>query len=56
MQGYAPGYAGPFGPLGAITAPITAPVAAMTGGGGPGGGRCGVVQDFNGRYAALCGL
>jgi hypothetical protein len=53
--GYTPGYGGPLGPLGVIAAPVTAPVAVMTGG-GPGGGACGVVQDFNGRYTALCGL
>ncbi len=49
-----PGFAGPFGPVGAIAAPITAPMAVLTGGGAR--GRCGVVQDFNGRYTASCGL
>ena len=51
--GYNPA-SGPLGPLGVLTAPITAPVAAVSGG-VPGGG-CGVSQDFNGRYTALCGL
>jgi hypothetical protein len=51
--GYTPGYAGPLGPLGVLAAPITAPVAAMS---GVGAGGCGVSQDFNGRYTALCGL
>ena len=54
-HGYAPGYGGPLGPLGVLTAPVTAPIAAMAGG-LPGGGGCGVSQDFNGRYTALCGL
>ncbi len=54
-QSYAPGYGGPFGPLGVLAAPVTAPVAAMSGG-GVSGAPCGVVQDFNGRYTALCGL
>jgi hypothetical protein len=52
--GYTPGSGGPLGPLGILAAPITAPVAAMNG--GPSGGACGVTQDFNGRYTALCGL
>jgi hypothetical protein len=51
--GYTPGYGGPLGPLGILTAPVTAPVAAISGGGA---GGCGVSQDFNGRYTALCGL
>jgi hypothetical protein len=51
--GYAPSYSGPFGPVGILTAPITAPLAAMSGG-VPGGGVCGVDQDFNGRYTAHC--
>ena len=56
VSGYNPGAAGPFGPVGSlITAPITAPVAAFSGS-GYGGARCGVDQDFNGRYTALCGL
>ena len=56
VSGYNPGAAGPFGAVGSlITAPITAPVAAFSGS-GYGGGRCGVDQDFNGRYTALCGL
>jgi hypothetical protein len=46
--GYAPGYGGPLGPLGALAAPVT--------GGVPGPGGCGVNQDFNGRLTALCGL
>jgi hypothetical protein len=50
--GYNPGYAGP---LGILAAPITAPLAAMSGG-APGAGGCGVSQDFNGRYTALCGM
>jgi len=54
--GTAPGYGGPLGPLGVLAAPITAPIAAMTGGGAPGAPGCGVDQDFNGRYTALCGL
>ena len=54
--GYAPDYGGPLGPLGVLAAPITAPVAAITGGGVSGGAPCGVSQDFNGRYTALCGL
>ena len=49
-----PGFSGPLGPLSILAAPITAPVAAMNG--GPSGGACGVSQDFNGRYTALCGL
>ena len=53
--GYTPGYGGPLGPLGVLTAPITGPVAALTGGGAA-GAPCGVAQDFNGRYTALCGL
>jgi hypothetical protein len=53
--GYAPGYGGPLRPLGVLVAPITAPVAAMTGG-GVSGAPCGVSQDFNGRYTAVCGL
>jgi hypothetical protein len=52
--GAAPGYGGPLGPIGAITAPITSPFAAMNG--LPSGGSCGVTQDFNGRLTALCGL
>jgi hypothetical protein len=52
--GYNPA-SGPLGPLGVLTAPITAPVAAMSGG-AVSGAPCGVVQDFNGRYTALCGL
>ena len=52
--GYAPGYAGPLGPLGVLTAPITAPLAVMSG--SATGAPCGVSQDFNGRYTALCGL
>ncbi len=50
--GYSPGYGGPLGPLGILTAPVTGQVAAAQGGGAP----CGVVQDFNGRYTSLCGL
>jgi hypothetical protein len=50
--GYNPGYGGP---LGILAAPITAPLAAMSGG-APGAGGCGVSQDFNGRYTALCGM
>ena len=50
-----PGFGGPLGPLGVIAAPITAPVA-MISGNGVSGGACGVSQDFNGRYTALCGL
>jgi hypothetical protein len=50
-----PGIGGPLGPLGVIAAPITAPVAMMSGG-APGGGACGVSQDFNGRLTAFCGL
>ncbi|HEY1779691.1 MAG TPA: hypothetical protein VGG79_04535 [Roseiarcus sp.] len=46
------GYGGLLGPLDALTAPGTGQVAAAPGGGAP----CGVVQDFNGRYTALCGL
>jgi hypothetical protein len=49
-----PGYSGPLGPLGVLAAPIPAPVATISG--GPSGGACGVSQDFNGRYTALCGL
>jgi hypothetical protein len=45
-----PGFGGPLGPLGILTAPV----AAMNG--GPSGGPCGVSQDFNGRLTALCGL
>jgi hypothetical protein len=52
--GYTPGYGGPLGPLGVIAAPITSPLAVMNG--SPGGGGCGVSQDFNGRLTALCGL
>ncbi len=52
--GATPGYGGPLGPLGVIAAPITAPLAVMNG--SPGGGGCGVSQDFNGRLTALCGL
>lgn len=51
--GYTPGSGGPLGPLGVLAAPITAPIAAVSGGGN---GSCGVNQDFNGRYTALCGL
>jgi hypothetical protein len=51
----APGFGGPLGPLGAFAAPITAPLAMMSGG-APSGGRCGITQDFTGRYTALCGL
>ena len=55
--GYAaPGYGGPLGPLGVLAAPITTPLAAATGGGVSGAAPCGVSQDFNGRYTALCGL
>jgi hypothetical protein len=55
--GYAaPGYGGALGPLGVLAAPITAPLAAATGGGVSGAAPCGVSQDFNGRYTALCGL
>ena len=54
-SGYAPGYGGPLGPLGILTAPITGPVGMITGG-FPSGGGCGVTQDFNGRYTAVCGL
>jgi hypothetical protein len=50
----APGFGGPLGPLGAFAAPITAPLAMMSG--TPSGGRCGIIQDFTGRYTALCGL
>ena len=53
--GYTPGYGGPLGPLGVLAAPITAPVAAISGG-SVGAGGCGVSQDFNGRYTALCGM
>jgi len=53
--GYTPGSGGPLGPIGVLAAPITAPLAAMSGGFASGGG-CGVSQDFNGRYTALCGL
>ena len=53
--GYTPGYSGPLGPLGVLTAPITAPVAMLSGGAAS-GAPCGVTQDFNGRYTALCGL
>ena len=49
--GYSPGYGGPLGPFGILTAPMTGQVAAA-----PGGAPCGVVQDFNGRYTSLCGL
>ena len=52
--GYSPA-SGPLGPLGILTAPITGPVAAVSGGGVRAGG-CGISQDFNGRYTALCGL
>jgi hypothetical protein len=48
--GTTPGYGGPLGPLGVITAPFT----AMNG--VPSNGSCGVSQDFNGRLTALCGL
>lgn len=48
-----PGYGGPLGPLGILTAPFTGPVSV---GGVPSGGGCGVNQDFNGRYTAICGL
>jgi hypothetical protein len=41
----APGAGGAFGPLGVLASPSA-----------PGGGGCGVIQDFNGRYTALCGL
>jgi hypothetical protein len=51
--GYTPGYGGPLGPVGVLAAPITAPLAAMSGA-VPGGGVCGVDQDFNGRYTAHC--
>ena len=51
-----PGYGGPLGPLGVLTAPITAPIAAMTGVAASAGPGCDVDQDFNGRYTALCGL
>jgi hypothetical protein len=51
----APGYEGPLGPVGVLAAPVTAPFAMLTGG-FPGGGGCGVTQDFNGRYTAVCGL
>lgn len=54
--GYSPGYGGPLGPLGVVTAPITAPLAILTGRGPAMGPQCGVDQDFNGRYTALCGL
>jgi hypothetical protein len=47
--GYAPGYGGPFG---FIAAPLAASVAISD----VSGARCGVVQDFHGRYTALCGL
>ncbi len=50
--GYAPGYGGPLGPIGVLTAPVTGQFAAAPAGGAP----CGVVQDFNGRYTSLCGL
>jgi hypothetical protein len=50
--GYTPGYGGP---LGVLAAPVTAPLAAMSGG-GMSGAPCGVSQDFNGRYTALCGM
>jgi hypothetical protein len=53
--GYTPGYGGPLGPVGVIAAPITGSAAVLTGG-FPSGGGCGVTQDFNGRYTALCGL
>jgi len=53
--GYTPGYEGPLGPVGVLAAPVTAPLAMLTGG-FPGGGGCGVTQDFNGRYTAVCGL
>lgn len=52
--GVTPGYGGPLGPLGVIAVPVTAPLAVMNG--SPGGGACGVSQDFNGRLTALCGL
>lgn len=54
--GYNPGYGGPLGPIGMLAAPITAPLGALTGGAAPGAPACGVDQDFNGRYTALCGL
>jgi hypothetical protein len=44
-----PGFSGPSGVLGGITAPL----GALTGVGPQ--GRCRVEQDFNGRYTALCG-
>jgi hypothetical protein len=50
----APGFGGPFGPLNALTAPTSVPVSMMPG--VPTTGSCGVSQDFNGRYTALCGL
>jgi hypothetical protein len=49
-----PGFGGPLGPLGVIAAPITGPVS-MVSGAAPSSGGCGVSQDFNGRYTALCG-
>jgi hypothetical protein len=50
-----PGYGGSAGPLGVLTAPFTGPVSMMSGG-GVSGAPCGIIQDFNGRYTAICGL
>jgi hypothetical protein len=58
-HGYAPGnYGGPFGPFGAVVGSIGAAGAGMAG--GPAyatqpHAKCGVVQDFNGRYTSVCG-
>ncbi len=50
--GYTPGSGGP---LEVFAAPFTAAPLAVTNG-APGAGGCGVSQDFNGRFTALCGL
>lgn len=48
---------GPLGPLGYITAPITAPLSVFNGNSvAVNAAPCGVYQDFNGRYTALCRL
>lgn len=52
--GYNPG---PLGPLGYITAPIAGPLSMIEGNRtAVSAAPCGVDQDFNGRYTAVCGL
>ncbi|HME83648.1 MAG TPA: hypothetical protein VKG91_03640 [Roseiarcus sp.] len=57
-QGYAPGYGGPFAPVGAVLGGFGALGAGMVGGPAyatQAHAPCGVIHDFNGRYTSVCG-